>query len=593
MYASNFKIQSLFSIFIIIIIIVGFSPFAFEGNSDYVFQNSSLSRNTDSLSFTESSIGLPSSGEYNYVALGDINGDDYIDIAFGGEDFALEDTEGLYAYTGNGGSFWSAASSGLTSQNSWGGLQLADADSDGYIELYATDEHWGTSTNSGLKVYEYRDDSWTDSKTHVSTPLQFGQPNNVILTDVSGDSALDLVVCKRTGLNYFQNNGGNPVRWEERSSGLATTKEFTGLAVVDINKDGLKDILTSDYTGGEYIYIQSSSGGSWTDYGNTLSSGGISLGVAVADVNDDSHMDLIYGTAEAGLRCWLGNSGGGSGGTDFQWTNATTGLPLEFSYNQIQLCDIDLDGDLDLIAPEGSSSNGIQLYHGNGNSYPDEDIEWELAVGTNLPTTGNWYGTNCYDINGDGSHDIIGASWGMGVRVYLNNLEGELVQFDLGVRKKDISLSLDPPSVGDEVTFYALIKNQGSRTANNIIVNLYIDSKIIGESIQVDALVADDETQISSVWTATAGTHTLKVEIIVPDEKFELNPADNSAEFEFEVYDDSGSNGNDSSNLAGSPALILILVVIAILIVIALLLMKRKGKSEEVIEVAEEYVEEP
>jgi len=111
-----------------------------------------ITRSPRALSFTENSTGLPSSGDYNYIAFGDFNIDGNIDIAFGGEDYGTPNTVGLKAYTGNGGTSWSSASTGLWTGNSWGGLALEDADADGYIELYATDEYWGTDNSSGLKV---------------------------------------------------------------------------------------------------------------------------------------------------------------------------------------------------------------------------------------------------------------------------------------------------------------------------------------------------------------------------------------------------------------------------------------------------------
>ena len=53
---------------------------------------------------------------------------------------------------------------------------------------------------------------------------------------------------------------------------------------------------------------------------------------------------------------------------------------------------------------------------------------WSLALNTNLTNSGRWYGTNCVDINKDGSLDIIAVSWGNGVKCYINNLSGN---FDL------------------------------------------------------------------------------------------------------------------------------------------------------------------
>ncbi len=383
-------------------------------------------RGTRALGFTDNSTGLPSSGEYNFIAFGDFNNDNDIDIAFGGEDYSGT-TTGLYAYTGNGGTSWSSASTGLPSSNSWGGLALVDADGDGYIELYAPDEHWGADTNSGLNVWEYRSGSWTSSSTHVSTPASSGTPDNVLLTNITGDNKLDLVLCNGSSLDYYENKGGNPVTWQEKSSGMTISGEYTAVAVTDMNKDGLKDIITTRYTSGaQYLYIQKTSGNLWQNYNSGLTISYTALGIAVGDVNKDSHMDIVFGTRDNGLRCKLGNSGGGSGGTSFSWTNANTNLPTSSRYTQIQLVDIDLDGDLDLIAPVATGNNGIEIYLGNGSTSPGPNMGWTKATSTNLTTSGNWYGSNCYDINNDGSLDIVTCSWGSGIKAYINTLSGNL-----------------------------------------------------------------------------------------------------------------------------------------------------------------------
>ncbi|WP_455393163.1 fibronectin type III domain-containing protein [[Eubacterium] cellulosolvens] len=384
------------------------------------------SRGPRALSFTENSTGLPSTGGYNFVGFGDINNDNNIDMTFGAENYGSPTNQGVFVYTGNGGTSWSSASTGLWPGNSWGGLALADADGDGYIELYAPDEHWGTDNSSGLKVWEYRSGSWTDSTSHVSTPFSSGTPNNVVLTNITGDNRLDMVVCNSSsyGLVYFENKGNNPVTWQSRSSGLRSSSEFTAFAVEDMNKDGLKDIVSAWYAnGGQHMYIQQTSGNLWQNYNTGLTVPYPVLGTSIGDVNNDGHMDVLWGTRDNGIRCKLGNSGGVSG-TSFSWTNANTGLPTSGRYAQIQVVDIDLDGDLDLVAPEGASNSiGIRIYLGNGSTNP-VNFGWTMASNTNLTTSGYWYGVNCFDINRDGSLDIAAASWGNGVKCYLNTLKG-------------------------------------------------------------------------------------------------------------------------------------------------------------------------
>jgi len=429
------------------------------------------SRGPRSFSFTESSTNLPTSGNYNSVTFGDIDNDNNIDIAFGAGQWGGSVTNtGLFAYKGNGAGSWTDTSTGLWTGNTWGGLAMVDLDSDGYTELYATDEHWGPD-NSSLKAWEYRNSKWTDSSSYVSSPLSLGRPDNIVVTDVTGNNKLDIIVSNRTsnGLAYFENTGGNPATWKAKSNGLATNSEFTAIASEDVNKDGLKDIVAHDYSGGEHLYVQRTSGALWSEYSTGLTLSGTHLGVAMGDVNSDSHMDIVYGGYGDGLHCFLGNSGGGSGGTAFTWTSGNTGLPTSNRYCQIQLVDIDLDGDLDIIAPEANSNSvGIQIYLGNGTTSPGKNMGWSLASSTGLTSTGKWYGSNCYDINKDGSLDIVAASWGSGIKCYLNSLK---INVDLTAPGAVNDLSVSNKTVNSLTVNWTAPADNGSTAASGPVQN--------------------------------------------------------------------------------------------------------------------------
>lgn len=383
-------------------------------------------RSPRSLSFTEISSGLPSSEYFNYIASGDFNNDGDIDLVFTAETTS-SNSAGVYAYTGNGGISWTNTSTGLIRQYAWAGVALCDADEDGYEEIYATDEGWGISGNLGVKVWEYRNNQWNDSATHVSTPLSTGTPYNVFLTNITGDNKSDIVICNNNGIKYFQNNGGNPVTWQERSNGLNSTRQFTALAVADMNKDGLMDIIACDYSDGEHLFIQNTTAPLWRYYGDTFYIPGNCLGLAVGDVNNDTHMDMVFGkhSSGSGIRCLLGNSGG-AGGTSFVWTPADNNLPSNYRCYGVKLADIDLDWDLDIVAACSSGNRGMKIYLGNGSTYPGTNMGWTEALNTNLTSTGDWYTTDCPDINGDGSHDIVAVSWGSGVKAWLNNLSADV-----------------------------------------------------------------------------------------------------------------------------------------------------------------------
>jgi len=118
---------------------------------------------------------LPTDKDFNALAIGNLNGDEHLDIAFGGEDYGGANTQGLYAYAGNGGGSWTASYNGLPSEDSWGGLALGDADGDGKMELYAGNEGWGSHGGSvkGVGTWEYSGGSWsTSGRVLVTSPYK-------------------------------------------------------------------------------------------------------------------------------------------------------------------------------------------------------------------------------------------------------------------------------------------------------------------------------------------------------------------------------------------------------------------------------------
>ncbi|MBN1161218.1 MAG: hypothetical protein JXA17_04665 [Dehalococcoidales bacterium] len=74
----------------------------------------------------------------------------------------------------------------------------------------------------------------------------------------------------------------------------------------------------------------------------------------------------------------------------------------------------------------------------------------------------------------------------------------------------DISWEPENPGVGDEVTFTVTIKNQGSGSAAASRAASYIDNRFISY-LTVPALDADAETTATFSWSATSGTHSVRM----------------------------------------------------------------------------------
>jgi len=373
--------------------------------------------------------GLPTSGDYNAIAVGDVNGDGDLDMAVSTDDYGSAGTTGLYVYTGSGTGTWTGASSGLPTADSWGGLALGDADGDGRMELYAGNEGWGSSGGSikGLGAWEYNSGTW--STTGISSPVTSGTVNDVKLLNFTKDGSLDLAISysrSQSGILVYYGSGSSPITWTSNSAGLPTSGEWTGVGIGDMNNDGLPDLASGSYSNsGIKFFTQNSAGNGWTDRTSSLPSGytsGNVDGMEIGDADGDGNGDLLFSSSNGGLKLLLGN-GGGTGGTSFTWTDVSSSLPsvLRSSrFFQFLLRDWDGDGDMDLLAPKQSS--GLHIFLGNGSIAHGTSFGFTEITGKGLPTNGVYIGSAFIDFDGDGMDDIAGASWGSGVKVYRSNV---------------------------------------------------------------------------------------------------------------------------------------------------------------------------
>ncbi len=357
----------------------------------------------------------------NALALVDIDGDGDLDLleANGGGFFATGLAEESVVYSNDG----SAAFLNLTGATATAGtfgnphsqeraVAAGDVDGDGDIDIYQPsgygtelDKLW-IQTTTGV----WEDDSSTKLpatlKSHAAS-AKFG--------DIDGDGDLDLVVADwGTGQTT---DTGRIILYTNDGTGTFTVAETehdpAGVTLTDLLPP------TIPPTGAPY------SGFRPTD-------------VDLVDIDGDFDLDILINNRQGFSRIFKNDGHGkftdatsfaGDGGA----TPITSNYPAKvgpYSNNQ-EVCDIDEDGDLDIIldnagtkgasAPVGGGNNVTQILLNDGTGKFTDDTTRILGE----PASDDGI-VRCADINADGHYDlVVGSKTNVGEKFLINDGTGK------------------------------------------------------------------------------------------------------------------------------------------------------------------------
>ena len=377
--------------------------------------------------FTDTSEGLPQSGDYFSVALADLDGDGRDDlVASAGQNGGTVDTQGLHAYLHGAAGGWQEASEGLPTDHTFGGVAVADVDGDGRADIIAPTEGWSGYGDLGVTVHLNRRGAsggiqWVDGPA----PVGAGYYHQAIVADLNGDGLADVVAAGRDdGVRAWLGGRGQggTLTWTEASEGLPSHGQWISVAAADLDGDGKVDIATTPYSSASpevRIYIGDGAGRWAARNGAMPRTSHVPIMVAIEDVNADSRPDLVVSLRDDGLACFLGSGQGDA----LSFAAAPAGLPTRGGYYQVAVGDLDGDGDLDILA--ACIDRGLELYLGG--IAPAGGWQWS-RVGLHLPE-GSYSGAALGDINGDGALDVAGGQWGTdadgGLQVLLGHITHE------------------------------------------------------------------------------------------------------------------------------------------------------------------------
>lgn len=346
------------------------------------------------LDYIESSSGLQvpqwESGR-SELELADINEDGNIDIlSIGdhGSPYVNTQEHGIMVWFGDGAGYWTVHQNG---NFGYGGIAVGDLNNDGHMDVGYGMHHNYSGSDFGDSILEASlgdgtGQNWIpwDDGISIGNPDQWGM-FCTDLADVNNDGLLDLGANSfgyGDGIHIFLNSGdGN---WNQ-CFGFIGGNSTMDFCFGDINADGNADFAVAHQYGS--VYLGDGSGNFSIADGN-LPPGGLlgRRGPSLGDIDNDGDQDIAFCNSDGGIEAWSWQ------GND-TWSDASGSLPASGSYSITQLCDMNIDGYVDVIA-FGAGTTNVWSGDGNGN--------WTSEAIINTPTPGTFA---AFRVGADADHN--------------------------------------------------------------------------------------------------------------------------------------------------------------------------------------------
>ena len=318
------------------------------------------------------------------LALGKVNGDDFLDIVV-----ALAGDNKVAVLLGDGrGSFQTAPAfetGGVPT-----GVALVDFNNDSFLDVVVSNR----ADNSVSVLLGNGDGTLEAHQTHNVGR----QPFSVAATDVSGDGIPDIVTANASDstvsvlLGHNDGSGHGDGSFSPQSP-FALGKRPYAVVVADVSGDGNPDSITANYNTGTVSVSRGNGNGSF-QAPQSFTVGGRPLAVAFADLNRDDRFDLVTAnSADNSVSVLLGNGDG-----SFQSQQA---IHVGQRPSDVAAADINGDGNLDLIVSNyDDDSVSVLLGRGDGSFQPQSAAgRFDVGNGPNALSVA--------DLNNDRKLDIV------------------------------------------------------------------------------------------------------------------------------------------------------------------------------------------
>ncbi|MHC1708783.1 MAG: FG-GAP-like repeat-containing protein [Bacteroidales bacterium] len=320
-------------------------------------------------------------GDFGYggVALGDVNNDGHMDVAYGvHHNYSSTDfgDQVLEVALGDGtGVNWIPYDDNLGQQGqSWGmsGCDFGDIDNDGLLDLGAN----AFGCCDGVWLYK---NNGNGSWSNIGGALDLNSTGQFRFGDFNRDGKIDFVANNTQYNNQlyqiWQNTGNN--QFISMQTSIPFSDDYFNFDIADVNNDGAPDIGLI-YYGVPYVYTYNVFSNTWESISNGLPTTNQNLwNIALGDMDGDGLIDLV--TEKSNLITIYKGDGTGN------WQQAATLSISETICRDIKIADLDHNGLGDIIYwAEQNSIARLRVYL---NSSPTSEM-WIRPV---TPLGGEFY----------------------------------------------------------------------------------------------------------------------------------------------------------------------------------------------------------